>query len=519
MPYGIEENETHIGALDLLDSDISYSLLVTGESLGGTESSGGGKHTVTVKDASCDLVIMNPPFTRPTNHEGGHADIPIPSFAGFGTRLDEQRAMSARLRKASSLFGSGYAGLASNFMDLGHRKLKDGGVLALVIPFAFARGKGWKKARHALSANYSDIHVLSIATAGSTAQAFSADTGMAECLVVATKRKRPDASATFSSLVARPKSILEAAIGAKDTLCNRVEGDVLDAGPAGVLSASLIKAARRLSKGQLRLPRQAQSTVLPVVALGRVAQRGLVDRDINGGPTDRHKTGPPQGPFVKRPLRPREVPDYPMLWAHSAKRERKIVVQADSCGDPRPGDDERAIERWNKATSRLHASRDFRLNAQSLAMCLTPEKCLGGRAWPNIIPRDERHEIPLLLWGNSTLGLILWWWKGTRQQAGRSIMTVTTLPDLPVLDPRTLTDQQLAHCNGLFKDLRDREFLPANEAYHDEARKTLDSSLLFGITSVLQLNPSLEEGLDVLRRQWCAEPSVHGGKSTRPATS
>ena len=39
--------------------------------------------------------------------------------------------------------------------------------------------------------------------------------------------------------------------------------------------------------------------------------------------------------------------------------------------------------------------------------------------------------------------------------------------------------------------------------------------LLFGVTSVLQLDPSLEEGLDLLRRQWCAEPSVHGGKGTR----
>ena len=41
------------------------------------------------------------------------------------------------------------------------------------------------------------------------------------------------------------------------------------------------------------------------------------------------------------------------------------------------------------------------------------------------------------------------------------------------------------------------------------------SELLFGITSVLQLGPDLEEGLDLLREQWCAEPSVHGGKGTQ----
>ena len=95
-------------------------------------------------------------------------------------------------------------------------------------------------------------------------------------------------------------------------------------------------------------------------------------------------------------------------------------------------------------------------------------------------------------------------------------MTITTLPDLPVLDTRTLTDEQLALCDGLYEDLKDREFLPANEAYRDETRKALDRGLLFGIGSVLQLDPGLEEGLEVLRKQWCAEPSVHGGKSTRP---
>ena len=71
------------------------------------------------------------------------------------------------------------------------------------------------------------------------------------------------------------------------------------------------------------------------------------------------------------------------------------------------------------------------------------------------------------------------------------------------------------HCRAIFEDFKDREFLPANQAWRDETRKDLDRDLLFGITSVLQLDPDLEEGLDLLRKQWCAEPSVHGGKGTR----
>ena len=141
MPYGIAGGRTHIGALDLLNSEHSYSLFATGESVGGTQSDSDSDHSVTTEDGSCDLVIMNPPFTRPTNHEAGHAEIPVPSFAGFNTSHDEQQAMQAELKKVAGTFSSGHAGLASNFMDLGHRKLKDGGVLAVVLPFAFARGQ------------------------------------------------------------------------------------------------------------------------------------------------------------------------------------------------------------------------------------------------------------------------------------------------------------------------------------------------------------------------------------------
>ena len=515
MPYGIDGGRTHIGALDLLDSEHSYSLFATGESMGGTESDSRSEHSVTIEDRSCDLVIMNPPFTRPTNHEAGHAEIPVPSFAGFSTSHDEQQAMGRKLKNAAGLFSSGHAGLASNFMDLGHSKLKDGGVLALVIPFAFVRGKSWKGAREALQAHYSDVHVTSIAATGSTARAFSADTGMAECLVVATKRGGGKSRAAYFNLAARPSSLLEAAVRAKKAREQAVPGDILDAGAAGVRSMSVIEATRNLEAGHLRLPRSPTAVKLPMVTLGTVAERGLVHRDINGGPTDRDKTGPPQGPFVVRSIRAGEVPTYPMLWAHSADRERRFVVLPDSCGDPRPDDESRAIERWNRAASRLHANLDFRLNSQSLAMCLTPEKCLGGTAWPNIVPGDEYHEIPLLLWCNSTLGLLMHWWKGTRQQAGRSRITITAVLDLPVLDPRTLTQGQVDRCHAVFEDFRDKPLLPANEAYRDETRKALDRALLFGITSVLQLDPGLEEGLDLLRKQWCAEPSVHGGKGTR----
>ena len=216
-----------------------------------------------------------------------------------------------------------------------------------------------------------------------------------------------------------------------------------------------------------------------------------------------------------RAVHPGEVPTYPMLWVYAAYRERRFVVQSDSCGDPRPDDEARAIERWNAAASRVHANREFRLNSQSLAMCVTPEKCLGGRAWPNVIPHDPRHEIPLLLRANTTPGLIQFWWHGTRQQQRRACITVDKLPGLPVLDPHTLTKGQVDHWRAIFDAFKEKPLLPAKEACRDETRKALDHEMLFGVTSVLQLDPVLEEALDLLRKQGRAELCVHGGKGTR----
>ena len=174
---------------------------------------------------------------------------------------------------------------------------------------------------------------------------------------------------------------------------------------------------------------------------------------------------------------------------------------------------DKAAKVWATAT-RLHFNRDFRLNSQSLAACLTPEPAIGGRAWPNFrVEGDPRCEEALALWANTTPGLISFWWIAGRQQQGRAILTISQLPRLTALDARTLDDGQLEQAERLFAEFAERDFLPANEAYRDETRRALDRAVLCGL---LALPESILEPLEALRLQWCEEPSVHGGKSTRP---
>ena len=87
------------------------------------------------------------------------------------------------------------------------------------------------------------------------------------------------------------------------------------------------------------------------------------------------------------------------------------------------------------------------------------------------------------------------------------------LPDsadsLPVLDFRTLTDDQLATAESIFDDFRDKDLVPAFLV--DPNRALLDRRV---ICDLLGFDESVYEAVRRLSAKWCAEPSVHGGKKS-----
>ena len=553
MPYGDPRPDdasgraTAIGSLDLILSDAQPSLFGTGQhairglgqpvpapTVPGWQRQG---DELRLPQGSVDLMIMNPPFTRPNAQEASAIGVPVPAFAGFNTSADEQRAMSASLRRIRAQLnpraGHGNAGLASNFIDLAHAKIKLGGVLALVLPLAVTSGGAWSATRQLLATHYRDVTVVTIAAVGSNRTAFSSDTGIGEALVIAVRRQEPIetdesiAPTLYVNLHQRPGSVAEAAeivrtipdlpaghggllyIG-EEEVGSVIHATLADSGCAAVSEPGIVETALALVHGSLRLPRMSGDLPIPVTSLGAIGTRGLYHRDINGPEMSREG---PRGPFDVVPRRS-SASAYPTLWSHDARRERYLVVDPDTEGRTRPDCDAKAVRVWETAT-RLHVNRDFRLNSQSLAACLTPERSIGGRAWPNFRLTNVAGEEAVALWANTTLGLISFWWTGGRQQLGRSVMTITHLPELLTLDVRQLSREQIERSHRIFADFLNREFLPANEAYRDPARQALDRAVLIDL---LGLPQSILEPLALLRRQWCAEPTVHGGKSTRPTT-
>ena len=535
MPYGRQKDGTvAIGSLELLQSSQVMTLFNTSDPALRTGSVGeetAANVNVDIVDEGFDLVIMNPPFTRATNHEGAHADITNPAFAAFDATPQDQTAMGERLNQlGKGTCYHGNAGIASAFVALVDKKLKPGGVMALVLPLSSASGLSWQEFRKTLGNKYTDLIILSIAANGKD-MAFSSDTGMAECLVIA--RKAHGAEAKFVSLKNRPREFAEASTLARNILTaghiRRIEdgpyggtslaiGDEIAAetltaphtadgaswGAVRLSDYSLAQTAFDLSRAKLWLPGSSVGTPLAIAHLGAVGELGLVHRDI---------TGPaPRGPFDKG--QPSLTSTYPALWNHDATHESRIVCIPNSQLRVRPGMEDKASRVW-KTASRPHLNMEFTFGSQALAVAFTEMVSMGGSVWANVTFDDNRFDCAFTVWGNGSLGLVSWWWHSNRQQSSKARITVTSAPSLPVLDFRTLSDEQLQTAERIFEEFRDKDLQPAYLADADPNRALLDRRV---VCDLLGFDEETYRGVRRLAAKWCAEPSVHGGKA-RPKSA
>ena len=384
-----------------------------------------------------------------------------------------------------------------------------------------------------LAENYTDVTIVSIAANGPD-MSLSSDTGVAECMVIGRKLGRgeqSDGRAQFISLHRRPQSFAEAN-AVVDAILNsaskrRLEdgpyggipifcgdtssGEILDApiadhangwGVSRIADAATAQVAAALSAGQLWLPAETEGRNLPMTSLNQLGERG-VDHQLLVSAAHR-------GPFIKGP--PSPTATYPSLYNHDAKSERFMVCRPDSAMRVKPGMEARAGELWATA-SRAHLTMDFRFTSQPLAAAITEEQSIGGTAWPNVSFPDARFDYPFALWCNSTLGLLLFWWHSSRQQSGRGRMTLVDMESLPILDLRTLTDEQLTTAQAIFDEFCDKELQPAYLADADANRALLDRRIICGL---LGFDDGVYQRVRRLAAKWCAEPSVHGGKG-RPS--
>ena len=548
-----------IGSLDLLDLTRTrfQSVLPLDEQMVLDAQGVRSNMEVPMVPLSQSLVAMNPPFTKPTKHaprNSDNVDPKNPAFAAFDTTNAEQKAMSQLTNKlGKNTISDGYAGLGSHFTAIADNMVKADGHIALILPTAAMlggsydpkRGKrgqtySWQKLRNLLCDNYNQITVVSIAQPRKEDSAFSADSDFADCMVIARRNASGsihDQTAHFVNLNAVPESKLEAqetARAIRDAITRTTRISSWNAVHIGddrigfvskerVLSnrrwttvrmanPTLIERLRELNTGTLRLPQGSGSVNIEMTTIGKIAKVGLVHRDI---------TDNANSPFRKID-RYGSDDEYPMLWNHFPTRkiqqkgkdpQKTLLVRPDSHGEVRKNRDEKAEDMWVKHATHLHINYTVQFNANSIAAAYTQQKSLGGRVWPTLKMLSEDMEKAMCVWLNGTLGIALYWLESDRGQDGRGGTTITAIPAIPVLDVSKLQDTQLAAAVKIFDDMKSKELLPANEAWRDPVRQELDRRLF---TEVLELDESHVERLDILRRQWCKEPTVTSTKGTGP---
>ena len=352
-PYGkLDNGDYAVGSLELLHRNLSLPTMgAEAEQIGGEDNM-----IVDLQRAfpygQFDIVIQNPPFTKPGADPAGIDGAKSP-FQGSDRSQKYTAAMQAVLNKKERQVADGQAGLSAHFVELADRMLKSNGTMGFILPATVIASPTSQKVRDMWAAKYHDVIVITIAEAKGLDCAFSADTDMAECIIVATKGKGDNTGrGKFVSLRHRPQSLLEAVEIANRVVrsngAHRLEdtpsgGDPIAVGEeilgymldcplslgegwiaTRIKSMALLQSASRLKRGRLELPMQElQGTVvkIPMCRVGDIATLGLAEV---------------RGVFHKEEGYHPNGDGYPCLWNAKSEVQRSIVVLPDSRGIPFP---------------------------------------------------------------------------------------------------------------------------------------------------------------------------------------
>ncbi len=541
MAYGTQrlDGKYAIGALDLLENpEATLPLgLINAEQVQGGDSSDDTQESE-FRHGEFDIIIDNPPFTRMgADNNSDNPDVPTTLFGDKDE--DVAKAMKTSLRSMETSIANGNAGLGSYFVDLADRMLKssDGEAslypptMGFVLPLTVLTSPNWQKVRDLWATMYHDVTVVTIADAKTGNCAFSADTDMAECLVVALKgRTENTGRGTFVCLHRRPNSHLEAVEIAKwiqhlrnvrkfedppiggnpIKVGDEIVGFALNCPLQGVWTTSrirdlaLIQSTYHLANGHVWLPGQRTLLEIPMRTIGKIATIGFNHRTIKD---------PSWGAFdIEMGCSDTDL--YPGLWHLDSDNQRAMVVQPDCHGLIRSNYWDKAQEILER-NGRVHHNLDLRFNANSLSVLFT-EKTAIGIGCPNVVFENPLHDYVFSLWGNSTLGLLCHWMHCNKQHEGRGRVSLKVLESMPTLDVHQLDQAALQNAECIFEEMKHKRMLPFNQMFEDVARQELDRRLLSEVLGISETtHPDVYAGLDRLRERLCEEPSIHGGKLSR----
>jgi len=521
MPLGVEGGRVSLGSLDFLGEDEVPVQHALSEELTGIATSeaeritgqgaSGAQEGVTARLPELDLAIMNPPFTRSVGGNLLFGSLPKTERP----RLQKELSNRLRARQASST-----AGLAAAFVAAAAPKLRPGeGRLALVLPITVCTGPSWQQTRALIERDF-ELDTV-IVSHDPLRWNFSDSTDLSEALIIATRRPAQSGECAttyehrtnFVNLWQNPDGVLDAhriAQAITDTPSANIEdtgtalleidgahmGEVISIPESKVVGGQwtgvqfsrvdLTRSAMKLLReGVAWAPGQLGQYEVRLCRLGELGEIGPDRRRLVDG-FDR--TSSPTA--------------YPMVEGHDTEQRTSLNCEPDAFlspltnprGGQRPG---YGLHLWEMAGNLLVSER-IRLNTTRITSMCVDRPVLSNVWWP--VNTDSRNfDKAIALWLNSSVGMLtLLSTRNTTEGAWVDIKKAD-LKEMPVLDVRAISQEQLHALANLFDELADEEFEPLPAMAHCPARRRLDD----GISEILGL-----PDLSVLRRLIASEPVV-----------
>ncbi|MGH9043641.1 MAG: hypothetical protein ACRDVP_02180, partial [Acidimicrobiales bacterium] len=451
------------------------------------------------------------------------------------SEVPQSRKTLNLLASRPNVLGRIAAGLGAIFVPLAERMIAPGGRVALVLPKTLLTGLHWDETRQLLSQNFHVETIVSSHEAGHWN--FSDSTDLSEVLVIARKlaesEDRTGQETTWVQLTKNPDNAIDA-LGVASSLSRMgnpgVNGTAITVGsglfsnfgtafsrPAPITddpwlhahfaSAELDQVAMSLAAGgSISLPRSLESTSIPLVALGEIAEIG------------------PNRPRIHEAfVLTDSVTSYPSLWGHDSNVTTTIEAKSNTwlavtTGDPRTPKwktvrtPERAAsyaaELWQGSGTVMVAERLWLITHRASSVCL-PSRALANMMWPVQLNKpDPDLDHCLTLWMNPTLGLIAW--VGTAEETRGPWMSMkkNKLVNLPVLDVPNLTTSQRGSLLQCWEAVHDCKLRPIAQTKEDPIRGQIDAAIAQAFKISL-------DSIEAIRELFSGEPRLKA-RQARP---
>ena len=512
MPVG-KPNKT--GSLEFFDNNASYDLMTPNKKIKGIESDSIEYNQIVIKNNSIDYILMNPPYSRRSTFDF----VGIAEKTKIACQSRWNKLLKDLVNKPNKKVEQN-AGMAASFLVLAGKKLKPGGRLGFVLPLTVAFNKSWDVTRKYITENFEDIIAVTI-SGGCEIEQLSADTGMNEMMLIATKSEKPhepypvkcctlETNFDHGTAIELARSVSHTIKNCNNNMpinhvvfgnnigkCILFENNGIEPwSPLGSTNNQLSEFTVNMKNGIIQTGKQKHK--FNISTISKIFTTGLAYESI-GHTTDSQTI---RGAFKMKPIDDNNIVGDTSLWNIISNVQYSILTKpTHECMKYTDNDEE--IKNISNYNSILFYASSYGWSSQKLLGAITPNYIIGGRAFTSLLHKNKHVMKSACLWFNSMFGLLVNWSYGSRTQPGRIMTQINTIKSMPCPDFNKLPQHKLEQASEKLDELKNKYLLPGSRMHLDTVRHEIDKAVM----NLFEWDIPDNE-LDNLRRMVVNEPSI-----------